>query len=120
MGRLAGFTYKDVVARLKRVGFEFDRQAKGSHEIWRNPETGLRVTITNHPGDIPEGTLRAIVKATGLSVDEVPILISIAARVVGCGGATATRTRARPTYTWRNSKRLISTANYRKSGYGLE
>jgi hypothetical protein len=27
MGRLAGFTYKDVVARLKRAGFEFDRQA---------------------------------------------------------------------------------------------
>jgi hypothetical protein len=32
MGRLAGFKYTDVVRKLKRLGFTFDRQAKGSHE----------------------------------------------------------------------------------------
>jgi hypothetical protein len=37
MGRLAGFKYREVVKRLKRLGFQFDRQAAGSHEIWFNP-----------------------------------------------------------------------------------
>jgi hypothetical protein len=32
MGRLAGFRYREVVRRLKTFGFEFDRQAAGSHE----------------------------------------------------------------------------------------
>ena len=70
MGRLAGFKYKMVIRKLRKAGFEFDRQAKGSHEIWINRATRLRVTLPNHPGDIPEGTLRAIVKAAGLDVEE--------------------------------------------------
>jgi predicted RNA binding protein YcfA (HicA-like mRNA interferase family) len=39
MGRLAGFRYREIVKRLKQFGFEFDRQAAGSHELWFNPET---------------------------------------------------------------------------------
>lgn len=39
MGRLAGFTYRQVNHKLRRLGFEFDRQARGSHEIWWNPDT---------------------------------------------------------------------------------
>lgn len=62
MGRLAGFRYRDVVKRLKHLGFEFHRQAAGSHEIWFNPESNRFTTIPNHPGDMPEGTLRAILK----------------------------------------------------------
>ncbi len=33
MGRLAGFKYREIVKRLKQLGFEFERQASGSHEI---------------------------------------------------------------------------------------
>ncbi len=57
MGRLAGFSYSDVTRRLRSLGFRFDRQAKGSHEIWWNPETRNRTTVPNHPGTLPEGTL---------------------------------------------------------------
>jgi predicted RNA binding protein YcfA (HicA-like mRNA interferase family) len=60
MGRLAGFKYREVVSRLKQLGFQFDRQAAGSHEIWYNPTANRYTTIPNHPGDMPEGTLRAI------------------------------------------------------------
>jgi predicted RNA binding protein YcfA (HicA-like mRNA interferase family) len=70
MGRLAGFRYRDVVQLLRQHGFEFRRQAAGSHEIWHNPLTGRFTTVPNHPGDIPEGTLRAILKQAGLSIDE--------------------------------------------------
>lgn len=62
MGRLAGFRYRNITKRLKLLGFEFDRQAAGSHEIWYNPNTKRYTTIPNHPGDMPEGTLRAILK----------------------------------------------------------
>ena len=70
MGRLAGFRYRKIVKRLKKLGFEFDRQASGSHEIWYCASTHRYTTIPNHPGDMPEGTLRAILKQTGITADE--------------------------------------------------
>jgi len=78
MGRLAGFKYRQVVKKLKKLGFQFNRQrlrllkqkapaltvgqAEGSHEIWYNPKANTYTTIPNHGGDLPEGTLRAILK----------------------------------------------------------
>jgi len=70
MGRLAGFKYRDVVNKLKKFGFEFYRQAAGSHEIWYNKSTKLYTTIPNHSGDMPEGTLRAILKQANISVEK--------------------------------------------------
>lgn len=67
MGRLAGFRYREIVKRLKELGFQFKRQARGSHEIWFNPATGRYTTIPNHPGDMPEGTLRAILKQADIT-----------------------------------------------------
>ena len=66
MGRLAGFTYSEVARRLRRLGFEFDRQAKGSHEIWRCAHDGRKATLPRHPGDIHEGTLRAVLRQAGI------------------------------------------------------
>ena len=70
MGRLAGFQYRKIVKRLKSFGFGFDRQAAGSHEIWYNEQTDRYTTLPNHPGDIPEGTLRAILKQAGINPDD--------------------------------------------------
>jgi len=66
MGRLAGFSYREIVKRLKELGLQFHRQAAGSHEIWFNPAADRYTTIPNHPGDMPEGTLRAILKQAGI------------------------------------------------------
>jgi predicted RNA binding protein YcfA (HicA-like mRNA interferase family) len=70
VGRLAGFKYRQIIKKLKKLGFAFDRQAAGSHEIWYNADTDCYTTIPNHPGDMPEGTLRAILKQAGVSPDE--------------------------------------------------
>lgn len=70
MGRLAGFKYRQIIKKIKKLGFEFDRQATGSHEIWYNPSTDRYTTIPNHPGDMPEGTLKAILKQAGAEVDD--------------------------------------------------
>ena len=70
MGRLSGFRYRQVIKKLKAFGFAFDRQAAGSHEIWYNEETNRYTTIQNHPGDIPEGTLRAILRGADIEPDD--------------------------------------------------
>ena len=70
MGRLAGFSADEVIRKLRRGGFVFDRQRRSSHQIWRNPTTGARTTVPRHPGDLPEGTVRAIVRQAGLTVDQ--------------------------------------------------
>ena len=70
MGRLAGFTDRRIARHLGSLGFGFDRQAAGSPEIWFNPHTKRYTTLPNHPGDISEGTLRAIVRQAGVSADE--------------------------------------------------
>jgi len=68
--RLAGFRYREIARKLKGSGFQFDRQAAGSHEIWFNPHSNRYTTIPNHPGDMPEGTLRAIPKQAGIDPGE--------------------------------------------------
>jgi predicted RNA binding protein YcfA (HicA-like mRNA interferase family) len=70
MGRLSGFRYRDIIKKLKRGGFEFYRQAAGSHEIWYNPSTNKYTTIPNHSGDMPEGTLKAILIQANISVSD--------------------------------------------------
>jgi predicted RNA binding protein YcfA (HicA-like mRNA interferase family) len=70
LGRLAGFTYRKIIRKLKKAGFQFDRYAKGSHEIWKNADTKKRTTVPNHPGSLPEGTVRAIINQAGITVDE--------------------------------------------------
>jgi len=67
MGKLSGYKYREIIKKLKRFGFEFDRQAKGSHEIWYNNQTKRYTTIPNHSGDMPEGTLKAILKQADIS-----------------------------------------------------
>ena len=68
MGRLAGFRYREIIKRLKMLEFSFDRHAAaGSHEIWYNEKANQYTTIPNHPGDMPEGTLPAILKQAGIS-----------------------------------------------------
>ena len=67
MGRLSGFKYRDIIKRLKNFGFVFYRQAAGSHEIWFNEKTNRFTTIPNHRGDMPEGTLRAILRQADVS-----------------------------------------------------
>jgi predicted RNA binding protein YcfA (HicA-like mRNA interferase family) len=70
MGILSGFSYRVIIKKLKKFGFEFHRQAAGSHEIWFNPKTKKFTTVPNHNGDMPEGTLRAILKQADISPQE--------------------------------------------------
>ena len=70
MGRLSGFKAAEVIRKLRKAGFELERRASSSHEIWRNPKTLRKTVVPHHSRDIAEGTMRAIVREAGLTVDE--------------------------------------------------
>ncbi len=70
MGRLGGFNYREVARRLRVFGFVFDRPGPGSHEVWRHATTGQKLTLPHHSGSMPEGTVRAILRQAGISVDD--------------------------------------------------
>jgi len=68
MGRLSGFSYLQVAKKMKKLGFQFYRSAKGDHEIWFNAETQQKTVIPHHQ-EIKEGTLRNILKQAKIDID---------------------------------------------------
>ena len=59
---------REALAKLQRAGFLVRRQS-GSHVILRHPD-GRQTYVAMHPGDIPTGTLRSILKQANLSEEE--------------------------------------------------
>ena len=70
MGRLSGFSHREVARRLRLFGFEFDRHGPGSHEIWRHTGSGRKVSLPHHARDMAEGTLRTILREAGIDPDD--------------------------------------------------
>ncbi|OHA84283.1 MAG: addiction module toxin, HicA family [Candidatus Yonathbacteria bacterium RIFCSPLOWO2_01_FULL_47_33b] len=70
MGKLSGFKYREIAKKLQEFGFEFFREAKGSHEIWYSENTDRYTTIPKHSGDMPEGTVRSILKQANIEVNQ--------------------------------------------------
>ena len=64
-------TYTELIRKLRALGCQFKRQSKGSHEIWHNPRVNRSAAIPHHSGDIPEGTLRTILKQLEISREEI-------------------------------------------------
>ena len=61
---------KQVVRALKRIGFAKWRQ-RGSHLTMYRAKDHCALTVPMHLGrSVPTGTLRAIVRAAGISVEE--------------------------------------------------
>lgn len=59
----------DVVKALSKIGYEVDHQT-GSHIILRQKEEPhRRLTVPKHR-EIAKGTLRAIIRQAGLTVEE--------------------------------------------------
>jgi predicted RNA binding protein YcfA (HicA-like mRNA interferase family) len=69
--RLRGLTYRDIVKRLKKLGFRFYRQGKGSHELWVRDNDGKVIPLPKHGSkEIRRGTVRAIIRELELTVRE--------------------------------------------------
>lgn len=74
MSELPRISGREVVKALKKIGYDHDRQ-KGSHIVLRQSiYPHRRVTVPDHK-EIAKGTLRAILRETGLTVDEFKKLL---------------------------------------------
>jgi predicted RNA binding protein YcfA (HicA-like mRNA interferase family) len=67
MSRLPQVRAREMIAALERAGFVV-RRIKGSHHFMRHRDNPTRETVVAlHPGDLPQGTLRDILKQARLS-----------------------------------------------------
>lgn len=62
------YSAREVLARLIRAGFVEVRQS-GSHKVLRHPD-GRQTYVAMHPGALPTGTFRKILKQAGLSEEQ--------------------------------------------------
>jgi len=70
MPKLPSLTPKRVIKILEDKGFVLHR-VKGSHHIYYHPETRRRVIVPLHKKDLPQGTLREILKQAGIGRNEL-------------------------------------------------
>ena len=69
--RLPALSAADLLRALRRAGFTVER-VKGSHHHLRHAERPtLRVVVPVHRGDLPAGTVAAIMRQAGLSQDDL-------------------------------------------------
>jgi predicted RNA binding protein YcfA (HicA-like mRNA interferase family) len=63
-----------VIRALQEIGYERDRQ-RGSHIVLRQTvPPHRRITVPDHR-EVAKGTLRAIIRQAGLTVDEFKALL---------------------------------------------
>ncbi len=68
--KIPALTDKQVIAKLKKLGFVHYRTAKGSHEIYRHPD-GRWTMVPRHAGKtISLPTMKAILRDIGMNGDE--------------------------------------------------
>ena len=74
MTKLPVVSGKVAIAAFKKLGYELDHQT-GSHMILRQSASPFRrLTIPNHK-EIAKGTLRAIIRQAGLTIEEFTALL---------------------------------------------
>jgi predicted RNA binding protein YcfA (HicA-like mRNA interferase family) len=67
MSRLQQVTPRNMIAALLRAGFVIDR-IRGSHHFLQHRDDSTRTTVVAlHSGDVPQGTLRDILKQSKIS-----------------------------------------------------
>ena len=73
MSTLPGISGQDCVKALGKAGFYLKRQ-EGSHMVLRRDDPFAQVVVPDHK-ELDRGTLRAIIRQAGLSVDEFTKLL---------------------------------------------
>lgn len=74
MSTLPRVSGREVVKALAKFGYKQDRQ-RGSHIILRQVEYPYRRIVVPDHKEVAKGTLRSIIRLTGLTVDEFKALL---------------------------------------------
>lgn len=71
MAKLRELSCPEITQRLRKLGFRFYRQGKGSHELWVRDADGQAIPVPRYKGkNIRKGTVRTIIKEIGVTVEE--------------------------------------------------
>ena len=74
MSQLPRISGREVLRALAKIGYEFDYQ-QSSHIVLRHRDPPhRRLTVPDH-AEVAKGTLRAIIRQAGLSVEEFKELL---------------------------------------------
>lgn len=69
--RLPALTAADLLRALRRAGFTVERNMGSHHHLRHAERPSLRVVVPVHHGDLPAGTVAAIMRQAGLSQEEL-------------------------------------------------
>ena len=67
MSQLPSISGKDCIKALEKVGF-YQKRRESSHIILRRDKPFAQVVVPDHP-ELAKGTLRAIIRDVGLTVE---------------------------------------------------
>jgi predicted RNA binding protein YcfA (HicA-like mRNA interferase family) len=68
MPKLVPISHRELARKLRRAGFVEIRTSR--HPVYYSEVKDITVPIPSHPGDVPKGTLRSIIREMQLSVEE--------------------------------------------------
>jgi len=67
MPRLVPISHRELARKLRQAGYVEIRTSR--HPVYFLAARDLTIPVPRHPGDVPRGTLRAIVREMGISVE---------------------------------------------------
>jgi predicted RNA binding protein YcfA (HicA-like mRNA interferase family) len=68
MPKLVPISHRDLARKLRRAGYVEIRTRR--HPVYYLAAKDLTIPVPSHPGDVPKGTLRAIIREMGITVEE--------------------------------------------------
>jgi predicted RNA binding protein YcfA (HicA-like mRNA interferase family) len=68
MPKLARISHRELARKLRRAGYVEIRTSR--HPVFYLAEKNITIPVPRHPGDVPIGTLRAIVREMGMAADQ--------------------------------------------------
>jgi predicted RNA binding protein YcfA (HicA-like mRNA interferase family) len=76
MPKFPDLKYRDIVKILKLVNFEFYRNAKGNHKVWRRLSDSLHTIVPDHGNkSLKRKTIKSILEDIGITLEELKKLL---------------------------------------------
>ena len=68
MPKLIPISYRELARKLRSAGYVEIRTSR--HPVYYLAAKNLTIPVPQHPGDVPKGTLRAIIREMGMDVED--------------------------------------------------
>ena len=68
MPKLTPISHRELARKLRRAGYIEIRTSR--HPVYYLAAKNLTIPVPRHPGDVPRGTLRAIIREMGIGVEK--------------------------------------------------